>query len=120
MMSTKKDFIGRVLATRPGLNEPGRPVLVGLKPVDPHARLAAGAHFLTLGDAVTLEHGQGFMSSVAFSPTQKSWIGLGFLRNGAARLGERVRAYDPVRNGDLEVEVVSPVFYDRDGARLKG
>jgi sarcosine oxidase subunit alpha len=120
MMSTKKDFIGRVLATRPGLNEPGRPVLVGLKPVDPHARLAAGAHFLTLGDAVTLEHDQGFMSSVAFSPTQKSWIGLGFLRNGTARLGERVRAYDPVRNGDLEVEVVSPVFYDRDGARLKG
>jgi sarcosine oxidase subunit alpha len=31
-----------------------------------------------------------------------------------------VRAYDPVRNGDVEVEVVSPIFFDPEGARLKG
>jgi sarcosine oxidase subunit alpha len=119
MLSTKKDYIGRVLAARPGLTDPERPVLVGIKPMDTHAKLAAGAHFLTLGDAATLENDQGFVSSVAFSPTLGHSIGLGFLRNGKARLGERLRAYDPVRNGDLEVEVVSPVFYDPDGARLK-
>ena len=39
MMSKKKDFIGRVLAGRPGLTDPNRPALVGIKPVDPTARL---------------------------------------------------------------------------------
>jgi sarcosine oxidase subunit alpha len=37
---------------------------------------------------------------------------------GPERIGERVRAYDPVRNGDIEVEVVSPAFIDPEGARL--
>ena len=40
MMSTKKDFIGRVLAGRPALVDPERPALVGFKPVDPRAAAA--------------------------------------------------------------------------------
>jgi sarcosine oxidase subunit alpha len=31
-----------------------------------------------------------------------------------------VRAYDPVRNGDAEAEVVAPCFIDPEGARLRG
>jgi sarcosine oxidase subunit alpha len=31
-----------------------------------------------------------------------------------------VRAYDPVRNGDVEVEVCNPAFVDPQGARLHG
>jgi sarcosine oxidase subunit alpha len=33
-------------------------------------------------------------------------------------VGERIRAHSPVRGGDAEVEVVSPVFFDPDGIRL--
>ena len=44
MMSSKKDFIGRVMATRPGLTDPKRPKLVGLRPRDAGERLYAGAH----------------------------------------------------------------------------
>ena len=51
MMSKKKDFIGCVLARRPGLVDPERPALVGVKPVDKSARLYAGAHFLASGRA---------------------------------------------------------------------
>jgi methylglutamate dehydrogenase subunit C len=29
-----------------------------------------------------------------------------------------MRAYDPVRNGDIEVEIVSPIFFDPKGSRL--
>jgi sarcosine oxidase subunit alpha len=43
---------------------------------------------------------------------------LGLLVGGAGRAGDRVRAYDPVRNGDIEVDVVSPVFVDPEGVRL--
>ncbi|WP_454643748.1 sarcosine oxidase subunit alpha family protein [Bradyrhizobium liaoningense] len=119
-MSKKKDFIGRVLAQRPGLSDPDRPALVGIKPVDRAARLRAGAHFLALGAAATMENDEGYVTSVAFSPMLGHWIGLGFLRQGRARIDQRVRAYDPVRNGDTEVQIVSPVFFDAEGARLRG
>ncbi len=120
MMSTKKDFVGRVMAQRPALLDPERPALVGFKPVDGARRLRAGAHFLKIGAGATAENDEGYMTSVAYSPMVKSWIGLGVLRRGPERIGERVRAYDPVRNGDVEVEVTSPIFVDPEGARLHG
>ncbi|MHC2338524.1 sarcosine oxidase subunit alpha family protein [Bradyrhizobium sp. USDA 4454] len=120
MMSRKKDFIGRVLAQRPGLIAADRPALVGIRPVDRGERLRAGAHFLAPGARATMENDEGYVTSVAFSPTLGHWIGLGFLKHGPARHDQRMRAYDPVRNGDTVVEVVSPVFLDPDGKRLHG
>jgi heterotetrameric sarcosine oxidase alpha subunit len=120
MMSAKKDFIGRVMAQRPALLESDRPALVGFRPVDRKARLRAGAHFLPGGAAATIGNDEGHMTSVAFSPMLGSWIGLGVLTRGPQRIGERVRAYDPVRNGDVEVEICNPVFFDPEGARLHG
>ena len=120
MLSKKKDCIGRVLSDRPGLSDPNRPALVGVRPVDPSARLYAGAHFLALGAGATLENDQGYVTSVAFSPMLGHWIGLGLLARGPQRLGERIRAHSPVRGGDVEVEVVSPVFFDPEGTRLHG
>jgi sarcosine oxidase subunit alpha len=120
MMSTKKDFIGRVLAARPGLADPGRATLVGIVPVDKAAQLYAGAHFLAADSPATLEHDQGYMTSVAFSPMLGHWIGLGLLLRGPQRLGERLRTHSPIRGGDTAVDVVSPVFFDPEGARLHG
>jgi sarcosine oxidase subunit alpha len=120
MLSTKKDFIGRVLARRPALIDPDRPVLTGFKPVDPTARLRSGAHFLDLGAATAAEHDQGYMTSVAYSPTLGTWIGLGLLKHGLARHGSVLRAYDPIRDQDVEVEACAPVFFDPEGARLHG
>jgi methylglutamate dehydrogenase subunit C len=57
---------------------------------------------------------------VAFSPHLGCWIGLGLLADGESRIGGRMRAYDPVRNGDVEVEICSPVFFDPEGTRLHG
>jgi sarcosine oxidase subunit alpha len=120
MMSKKKDYIGRVLSQREALVAPDRPALVGFEPVDRSARLRAGAHFIPVGAAATAENDEGYMTSVAFSPMLGHWIGLGVLKHGPERVGQRVRAYDPVRNGDVEVEICSPVFFDPDGARLHG
>jgi heterotetrameric sarcosine oxidase alpha subunit len=119
MMSTKKDFIGRLMAARPALIDPQRPSLVGLKPVEPDARLRAGAHFIARGVSPAPETDEGYMTSTAFSPSLGHWIGLGLLARGVQRIGERIRAYDPVRSGDIEVEVVSPVFVDPEGVRLR-
>jgi sarcosine oxidase subunit alpha len=120
MMSAKKDFIGRVLSQRPGLIDPQRPVLVGVRPVDRTARLTAGAHFVPVGVVASPENDQGYLTSVAFSPMLDSWIGLGLLTRGRERLGERVRAWDAVRGSDIQVEVTAPLHFDPDGARLQG
>jgi sarcosine oxidase subunit alpha len=119
MMSTQKDYIGRVLAARPGLSAPERPALIGVKPSKLDARLVTGSHFLRLGAQPSLANDDGFISSATFSPMLGHWIGLGFLKNGSARSGEMVRAHDPLTGGDVEVEITHPVFYDPDGKRLK-
>jgi glycine cleavage system aminomethyltransferase T len=120
MMSSKKDYVGRLMAGRAALVETNRPGFVGFKPVDPSQRLRAGAHFIGLGKAGAMENDEGYMTSVAYSPHLNHWIGLGLIRGGSARIGERVRAYDPVRNGDIVVEICPPVFVDPEGARLHG
>ena len=120
MMSTKKDFIGRTMAERPALVDPERPMLAGFKPVDRTERLRAGAHFIPLGAPAAAEHDEGHMTSVAFSPTLGHWIGLGLLRRGPERIGGRVRAFDPVRGGDVAVEICSPAFVDPAGERFRG
>ena len=119
MMSTKKDYIGRVLAGRPGLKNPDRPSLAGFKPVDPSRRLRAGAHFVETGVTRTAANDLGVMTSVAFSPSLEHWIGLGFLRNGSSRIGQTVVANDPVRGEAFEVEVCHPCFIDPNGERLR-
>jgi methylglutamate dehydrogenase subunit C len=118
MMSSKKDHIGRALAQRPGLIAPDRWDLVGLKPVDRTARISAGAHFVDLGQSPTTENDQGYVTSVAYSPTVGHWIGLGLLKAGRTVIGTRRRAVDLLRNTDVEVQICNPVFVDPEGARL--
>jgi sarcosine oxidase subunit alpha len=118
MMSKKKDFIGRVMAQRPALIAPDRPALVGFKPTGRSKRLRAGAHFISVGSVAIAENDEGYMTSVAHSPTLNSWIGLGFLKNGPSRIGQIVRAVDPVRGEEAEVEICHPAFVDPDGGRL--
>jgi sarcosine oxidase subunit alpha len=119
MMSRKKDYIGRVMAARPALLDPARPRFVGFRPVDAADRLRAGAHLVAAGRAATAEHDEGFLSSVAYSPTLKQWIGLGMLRHGPERIGERIRCVDPLRDAAFDVEVCSPAFVDPSEERLR-
>ena len=120
MMSMQKDYLGRLMKERPGLIDPDRPVLAGFRPVDRSAHLRAGAHFLALGASPSLAADEGHMSSVAYSPSLGHWIGLGLIRRGSQRHGERVRAYDPVRGEDIEVEIGTPCHLDLNGEKLRG
>ena len=120
MMSRKKDFIGRVMARRPGLADPARPALVGLKPVDGQARIRAGAHLLPPGMARVAANDQGHVTSACFSPTLGHPIALGLLAHGRARHGEQVVVHDPVRGADVLADVCPPVFVDPEGVRVRG
>ncbi|RLP27621.1 sarcosine oxidase subunit alpha family protein [Mesorhizobium sp. YM1C-6-2] len=120
MMSTKKDFIGRVMAGREALVAPDRMVVVGIKPVDQSRRLRSGAHIIKKGEVPSPDTDGGYVTSVCFSPTFDQWLGLGLVTHGRERIGEIAVAHDPLRGEDYEVELCNPVFYDPEGGRQRG
>ncbi|WP_300517745.1 sarcosine oxidase subunit alpha family protein [Aliiroseovarius sp.] len=120
MVSASKDCIGKAAASRPGLSGAEREQLVGLKPVGAVRQLTAGAHLFNEGEAPVRENDQGYVTSVGFSPTLGTMLGLGFLKNGRARHGETVRLVDHVRNVEAVCEVCGPVFFDPEGGRVRG
>src|SRR5262249_57464944 len=111
MMSSKKDYIGRVMAQREALVAADRPTLVGLKPIERSERLCAGAHLLPEGAEANQANDQGYVTSVAYSPTLGHWIGLALLAGGPTRHGQRARAHDPVRSGGVTVDISHPAFF---------
>ncbi len=120
MVSDRKDCIGKELAARPGLVEVEREQLVGLRPVKTGEQLTAGAHlFEGTAEAVRVND-QGYLTSVGFSPTLGTFLGLGFLRNGRARHGETVRMVDHLRGVEVMCTVGDPVAHDPDGGRMRG
>ncbi len=120
MVSKKKDSIGSKLSERAEMNRDDDMRLVGFQPVDKSVLLMAGAHFLTPGEPEDMAHDQGWMTSVAYSPELGHSVGLGFLKRGKDRIGETVRAYCPVRDQDVMVEVCSAHHIDPEGERQRG
>ncbi len=119
MAERAHDCIGRTLALRPALTDPGRPRLVGLSPLD-GARIRSGAHLLPRDAAVVAGNDQGWVTSAAFSPELGRWIALGYLAGGHLRHGEVVRVADPLRGSDALATVGPPCFIDPKGERARG
>ena len=120
MISAKKDCIGKTLANRKGLLDEGREQLMGFKPVGAVKQLTGGAHLYNEGDEATPAFDQGYLTSVAFSPTFGHFLAQGFVRGGQARLGDRMRMVDQMREIETIVEVCDPVFFDPKGERTRG
>ncbi len=118
MLKKTGDFIGRVNAQRPGLADPHRPRLVGIRAVDPsfERRLRGGAHLVERpGSTDSL----GWVTTVTRSVELERWIGLAMLRGGAERKGQRLYASFPLKNETVEVEIASPHHVDPENARVR-
>ena len=120
MVSQKKDCIGKTMSERPGLSGPSREQLVGLRPVGEVKQLTAGAHLFEPEAEATRENDQGYVTSVCYSPTLGHMLGMGFLKNGIARIGEKVRMVDHLRDVEAICEVTHPVVFDPEGGRVRG
>ncbi len=114
MLKRRGDFIGRALKDRPGLTDPDRPHLVGLRPTRRDQQLRAGAHLVLSGSTDSL----GFITSVTRS-VEDGWIGLALLRGAEQRTGTRMHAASPLHDEIVEVEVVSPHFVDPENVRVR-
>ncbi|WP_424830036.1 sarcosine oxidase subunit alpha family protein [Ruegeria sp.] len=119
MVSKKKDCIGNTLSEREGLNEADALRLVGFKPLDAGDTVAAGGHLMNADGPVDAAHDQGYVTSAAYSPVLQSSIGIGYLKNGAERMGEVLRLANPLEGSEVKVEVVSAHFVDPDGGRQR-
>lgn len=115
-MVADKDAIGRQASQRPGLWGPERLQLVGLKSQKP---LSGGGHLFRIGAAAKTENIEGHVTSAAYSPTLGCYIALALVADGRARIGEKLRFVDHLRALEAECDMVSPVFYDAEGGRMR-
>ncbi|MFT5785057.1 MAG: heterotetrameric sarcosine oxidase alpha subunit [Ascidiaceihabitans sp.] len=120
MVSKKKDSIGSTLSERAGMNEDDALMQVGIQPIDPSHKITAGGHLMAADGPVDAAHDQGYVTSAAFSPTLSSMIGLGMLKGGGNRQGEKMRLVSPLTDLNVEVEIVSAHFVDPEGERVRG
>jgi len=120
MVSAKKDCIGKLASTRPGLHGSARDQLVGLKPTGGVKMLLPGAHMFAKGAEAVRVNSQGYLTSAGFSPTLGTNLALGFLKDGRARHGEIIEVVDHLREVKAMAEVCNPVFFDPDGGRVRG
>ena len=120
MMSTKKDYIGRMMAGREGLTDINRHCVTGIRPVHKADRIRSGAHILKKDDRPSMANDQGYVSSAAWSPMLDMWIGLALVANGRARHGEIVTVWDGLRGTQTLGEICDPVHFDRENERLHG
>jgi sarcosine oxidase subunit alpha len=119
MVSQKKECIGNVLSQRPEMVRDDAVKLMGFKPVNPAEALIAGMHFINRNAEASMDNDQGWMTSVAYSPSLGHSIGLGFVKSGDTRKGEILRASSPVHGREVLVEIVSAHFIDPEGERLR-
>ncbi|MDG1083195.1 MAG: sarcosine oxidase subunit alpha family protein [Planktotalea sp.] len=120
MISAKKDCIGQTMAARDGLVGPNREQLIGLKPIGAVKQLTGGAHLFEPESEPTRQNSIGYVTSVGFSPTEVSFLGMGFLMNGRARHGETIKLIDHMRGIETLCEICDPVFHDPEGGKPRG
>ncbi len=118
--ATKPDFIGRAMLAREGLQDPERPRLVGVRPIDPADSFGTGAHILVPGDPPSLANDQSYVTSSCFSPHLGHSIGLALVKRGPERLGQEVIVWNGLKGQTTRAVLCDPVFIDPQGEKLHG
>ena len=117
MASTKKSYIGSAMRKRGVLSSEDREKLVGFFPVNKKETFDAGT--LVCEENNIKGFGIGRITSVTHSPELGHWIGIGFIQGGVERWKNKtVIGSDPVRNKQMEIQVVSPHMIDPEGERM--
>ena len=119
MASEKKSYIGSALRKRGVLSSPDREKLVGFFPVNKKDTFASGTIICEKNNIRGF--GVGRVTSVTHSPELGHWIGLGFIKGGVEEWKNiNVIGSDPIRNKQIEIQVVSSHMLDPKGERMHG
>jgi sarcosine oxidase, subunit alpha len=115
---TKKDFVGKRALTRPDMLVENRKQLVGLLADNPTIALEEGAQVTESANPPTGSSALGHVTSSYMSEAVGRPIALALVAAGRSRMGAKLHV--PMPGGAIAVSVVSPIFYDKAGARLNG
>ncbi|MCB1347280.1 MAG: sarcosine oxidase subunit alpha family protein, partial [Maritimibacter sp.] len=112
----KADYLGKRAQARAEMTRPDRWRLVGLETEDGSV-LPDGAYIPAEGrNANGQRNTQGRVTSTYYSPTLKRGIAMALVAHGPERTGEVVEV--PKLDGTVvRATIVSPVFYDKEGAK---
>ena len=64
-------------------------------------------------------HDQGYVTSACYSPNLGHAIALGFLKDGANRIGDTMQLVSPLTRVHVDVVITRPRFIDPEGERLR-
>jgi sarcosine oxidase, subunit alpha len=115
---TKKDFVGKRSLTRPDMLAANRKQLVGLLTDNPAIALEEGAQVTESASPPIGSSALGHVTSSYVSATLGRPIALAIVAAGRSRMGAKLHV--PMPGRAVSVTLVSPVFYDKEGARLNG
>ncbi len=114
----KADFVGKRSLDRAAMKAANRKQLVGLRTRDDGVVLDEGAQIAAVAGQSPPMTLIGHVTSSYASSVLGYSIALGMVAGGRSKIGQTL--YVPMPGGDIEVEVVAPVFYDPTGARING
>ncbi len=116
LLSKNKDFLGKRSLSRPDGEREDRKQLVGLLSADNGTVLPEGAQLIEDPFASSPVPMCGHVTSSYFSAALGHPIALALVAAGHSRKGETIHA-SLAEGGAVEVNIVSPVFYDPKGER---
>ena len=114
----KPDFVGKRSLARPAMADPSRKQLVGLLTRNPETVLDEGAQITAIAGQTAPMKLIGHVTSSYHSAVLGRSIALAMVGGGRGRMGQTL--WSPSPGGEIAVQVVSPVFYDAEGARVNG
>ena len=108
------DFIGRRSLERSDAKRLDRLQFVGLEAGNPDTVLPIGGHIVASRTSRT--GSQGYVTSSCMSEALRRSVALGLVKAGRSRIGEDIYVYSAGRT--WAARIVSPRWYDPEGARL--
>jgi heterotetrameric sarcosine oxidase alpha subunit len=118
MASHRRPYVGRELSERPMLQTEERWSLVGIECLDSGKPLRGGSILFGIGDRIE-GHGRGYVTSATWSIERANFIALGLYEGGLKHIGDEVICAYPLRGEQVKGRIVSPVFLDPKGERLR-
>ena len=114
---SKKDFLGKRSLIRSDTVRKDRKQLVGILPINKNDRLEEGQHIILDKEIKTPMPMLGHITSCYQSPTLGHNFALAVIKNGQSLIGTKAFASTPELK-TIEVEIVEPIFYDKENTKL--
>jgi len=119
MLSKKKDFIGKRSLQREAFLNPNREKIVGVVPLDKKSMIPEGSHLVSNSNASLPNPKLGHISASCWSVEYNNPFSLAILKDGKKKIGEKLYAVSPLKNKNIEVEIVSSHYVDPKGERVR-